>query len=217
MNSKISLSSLFSLKIATNDLVKDFNKASNGYYNELGSQIYTNLSFLAMLRYGKAGLLSNSDLLNTLGGCDFVIDVINDNVRLALVYKEVGNKTKLICGSLPSLKNSEVLSISDNSLWWVKKISEEEKTFLDAVKKYYFETDINSILDELKKVFGREKSTFFKTVSSSENMEKLANNDKILPSAEILEEIILKKGNSEYFCFKKIFERKEENNLSLEF
>ena len=217
MNSKISLSSLFSLKIATNNTVKDFNEASNGYYNELGSQIYTNLSFLAMSRYGKAGLLSNSDLLNTLGGCDFVIDVINDNVRLALVYKEAGNKTKLICGSSPSLKNSELLSISDNSLWWLKKTSEEEKIFLDAVKKYYFETDINSILDELKEVFGRDKSTFLKTISSSENMEKFANNDKILPSAEILEEIILKKGNSEYFCFKKIFEKNKRTDLALEF
>lgn len=217
MNSKISLSSLFSLKIATNNTVKDFNEASNGHYNELGSQIYTNLSFLAMSRYGKAGLLSNSDLLNTLGSCDFVIDVINDNVRLALVYKEAGNKTKLICGSSPSLKNSELLSVSDNSLWWIKKISEEEKVFLDAVKKYYFETDINSILDELKEVFGRDKSTFLKTISSSENMEKLANNDKILPSAEILEEIILKKGNSEYSCFKKIFEKNKRTDLALEF
>ena len=217
MNSKIILRSLFSLKIATNNTVKDFNEASNGYYNELGSQIYTNLSFLAMSRYGKAGLLSNSDLLNTLGSCDFVIDVINDNVRLALVYKETGNKTKLICGFSPSLKNSELLSVSDNSLWWVKKISEEEKIFLDAVKKYYFETDINSILDELKEVFGRDKSTFLKTISSSENMEKLANNDKILPSAEILEEIILKKGNSEYFCFKKIFEKNKRTDLALEF
>ena len=217
MNSKISLSSLFSLKIATNNLVKDFNEASDGYYNELGSQIYTNLSFLAMSRYGKAGLLSNSDLLNILGSCDFVIDVINDNVRLALVYKEAGNKTKLICGSSPSLKNSEILSVSDNSLWWVKKISEEERVFLDAVKKYYFETDINSILDELKKVFGRDKSTFLKTISSSENMEKLANSDKILPSAEILEEIILKKSNSEYSCFKKIFEKNKRIDLALEF
>ena len=217
MNSKISLSSLFSLKIATNNTVKDFNEASNGHYNELGSQIYANLSFLAMLRYGKAGLLSNSDLLNTLRGCDFVIDAINDNVRLALVYKEAGSKTKLICGSSPSLKSSELLSVSDNSLWWVKKISEEEKVFLDAVKKYYFETNINVILDELKKVFGRDKSTFLKTISSSENMEKLANNNKILPSVEILEEIILKKGNSEYFCFKKIFEKNKENDLTLEF
>ena len=205
------------VKAIADSLVKKFNESSNGYYNALGSEIYANLTLLAMLNHNENNLLIGSNLLATLNRCDFVLDSINDNVRLVLVYKETGQQTQILCGSPLSLKNPKPLAMSDNSRWWVKKASENEQMMLDAVKRYYDNTDINSILDDFKEIFSEGKNTFCKTISSAENIAKITKSHRIFPSAEVLEELILKKDDLDYFHFKKIFEKKEENNLSLEF